>query len=73
VETSRCLWVNPGVCPASFTIAQPLTDLTKQGVTNVLTSHWTGDCQEVYEQLWSELVSSLVLRITPYQCLVNMA
>ena len=44
-------------------IARPLTDLTKKGVPNVLASHWTGDCQQAYERLRSELMSSRVLRI----------
>jgi len=35
----------------------------KNGVPNVLASHWTGDCQQAYECLRSELVSSKVLRI----------
>jgi len=32
-------------------------------VPNVLASHWTGDCQQVYERLRSELTASKVLRI----------
>jgi len=49
--------------PHYSAIARPLTDLTQKRVPNVLGSHWTGDCQEAYERLRSELVSSRVLRI----------
>ena len=37
--------------------------MTKKGVPNVLASHWSGDCQEDYERLRSELISGRVLRI----------
>ena len=39
-------------------IARPFYDLTKKGCL-----HWTGDCQQAYDRLRSELVSSKVLRI----------
>ena len=32
--------------PHYSAIAQPLTDLTKKGIPNVLASHWSGDCQK---------------------------
>ena len=40
-----------------------LTDLTKKGVPNVITSRWSGDCQQAYDRLKSELASTQVLRI----------
>jgi len=44
-------------------IAMPLTKLTKKGVPNVITSSWSGDCQQAYNRLKSELLSTQVLRI----------
>jgi len=46
-----------------FSAAMPLTDLTKKGVPNVITSRWSGDCQQAYDRLKSELLSTQVLRI----------
>ena len=50
--------------PHYLAIARPLTDLTKKGVPNVLAAHWSGDCQQAYERLRAELVSSRVLRLS---------
>jgi len=44
-------------------IAMFLTDLTKKGVPNVITSRWSGDCQEAYDRLKAELSFAQVLRI----------
>ena len=41
----------------------PLTDLTKKGVPNVITSRWFGDGQQAYDRLKSELSSTQLLRI----------
>ena len=49
--------------PHFSAIAMPLTDLTKKGVPNVITSPWSGDCQQAYDRLKSELSSTQVLRI----------
>jgi len=49
--------------PHYSAIARPLTDLTKKGVPNMLAAHWSGDCQQAYERLRAELVSSRMLRI----------
>jgi len=32
-------------------IAMPLTDLTKKSVPNVITSRWSGDCQQAYDRM----------------------
>jgi len=49
--------------PHFSAIAMPLTDLTKKGVPNVITSRWSEDCQQAYDRLTSELSSTQVLRI----------
>jgi len=40
------IWYYREYIPHYSAIAQPLTDLTKKGVPNVLASYWSGDCQE---------------------------
>ena len=49
--------------PYFSAIAMFLTDLTKKGVPNVITSRWSGDCEQAYNRLKSELSSTQVLRI----------
>ena len=49
--------------PHFLAIAMPLTDLTKKGLPNVITSRWSGDCQQAYDSLKAELSSTQVLRI----------
>jgi len=43
-------------------IAMLLTDLSKNGVPSVITSRWSGNCQQAYERLKSEL---------PHKCSVS--
>jgi len=49
--------------PYFSAIAMPLADLTKKGVPNVITSRWSGDCQQAYDCLKAKLSSTQVLRI----------
>jgi len=49
--------------PHFSAIAMLLTDLTKKDVPSVITSRWSGDCQQVYDRLKSQLSSTQVLRI----------
>jgi len=49
--------------PNFSAIATPLTDLTTKSVPNVITSRWSGDCQQAYDRLKSKLSSTQVLRI----------
>jgi len=57
--------------PHFSAIAILLTDLTKKGVPNVFLSRWSGDCQQAYDRLKAELLSTQILRIptigTPFQ------
>jgi len=50
--------------PHFSAIAMPLTNLTKKGVRNVITSRWSEDCQQAYDRMKAKLSSTIFCKDT---------